>query len=350
MAGSAGVLVVVCTAMVTLPRLLGVTWPDVGARLASVQPLVLASLVALWAVSLLVHAPVLTAALPGLTTSQALRLNLAGSSVSNIIPFGGPAGMGLGYAMTRSWGIRSDAFASFTVASNLWNAVGKFVASGLILTAAAALGVALPAGTTKIVLSACVFVVVALASAFAVFCSERATAATGRGVGGIMLALHIGPAPSRCADWLLTTRGDLRTAVRSGWRRMTLGVATYLSLQASLMLACLAAVGAHAPVAVVVVAFAIERLISLAPVTPGAAGLAELGTAAALTWAGVAPADAAAGVLLYRIFMFAIEIPIGGLVVLVWLRRRRTFVATELRCESIDATGRESVPDAGVAA
>ena len=101
------------------------------------------------------------------------------------------------------------------------------------------------------------------------------------------------------------------------------GVLLYLLLQATLLGACLVAVGAGAGIAAVAVAFAIERLISLAPVTPGAAGVAELGTVAALHFFGIDPVAAAAGVLLYRILVFAIEIPVGGLVALVWWRRRR---------------------------
>jgi uncharacterized protein (TIRG00374 family) len=111
---------------------------------------------------------------------------------------------------------------------------------------------------------------------------------------------------------------------------MSVGVLTYLVLQALLLAACLAAVGAGATLPVVAVAFAIERLISLAPFTPGAAGVAELGTVAALHSFGVDPVAAAAGVLLYRILMFALEIPVGGLLALVWVRRRRTHGSPDL--------------------
>lgn len=330
-ASGVGLVAVAWAATASVPRLMGVTWSEIGARIASVPPGVLLLLLALWATSLLVHAPVLMAALPGLTLRQALTLNLAGSSVSNVLPFGGPAGMSLGYAMTRTWGFRSDAFASFTVATNLWNAVGKFLASIVVLTAAAALGVALPAGIASVVLSAGVFVILALGSAVATFCSERATAAVGRRLDRLLGLLHVGTSPARCSTWFAGMRADLLVAVRLGWRRMTLGVATYLFLQASLLFACLAAVGAHAGAAVVAVAFAIERLISLAPVTPGAAGLAELGTTAALTWFGVGPVEATAGVLLYRLFMFAIEIPVGGVLTLAWVRRRRAIAVDRER-------------------
>jgi uncharacterized protein (TIRG00374 family) len=129
--------------------------------------------------------------------------------------------------------------------------------------------------------------------------------------------------PGACFRWLVDSRRELVTAVRRGWRTMSVGVLAYLVLQAMLLAGCLTAVGSGATLAVIAVAFAIERLISLAPFTPGAAGVAELGTVAALHSFGIDPVTAAAGVLLYRILMFALEIPVGGLLALVWARRRR---------------------------
>jgi uncharacterized protein (TIRG00374 family) len=112
---------------------------------------------------------------------------------------------------------------------------------------------------------------------------------------------------------------------------MSLGVAAYLFLQGTLLYACLDATGAAAPVSAVAITFAIERLISLAPITPGAAGVAEVGAVAALTSLGVDPVSATAGVLLYRILMFAIDIPVGGLLAANWLlQNRRTALARHL--------------------
>lgn len=108
------------------------------------------------------------------------------------------------------------------------------------------------------------------------------TLAIGRRIGQVIGSFRPHAGPHGCAAWLLGTRKQLAAAVRRGWTVMSAGVVVYLVLQACLLLACLAAVGAGAPVSVVLIAFAIERLISLAPITPGASGIAELGTVAAL--------------------------------------------------------------------
>jgi uncharacterized membrane protein YbhN (UPF0104 family) len=322
--GSVAVTAVAGTLVAALPSLVGATWSAVGASLLRVPALVLAGMFVLWFLGLLVHVRVLVAAMPGLTGSQALRLNLSGSAVSNVLPLGGPAGMGLGYAMARSWGFASDRFASYTLATNVWNAVGKLVMGMSVLAVAALFGAALPSGLGRVVVSAVAVVAIGAVATAVAFRTERATLSVGRRLDlWISRVRPRGPEAPSCSQWMLSCRREFRDAVGAGWRSMSAGVLCYLLLQAALLFGCLAAVHAGASVKVVAISFAIERLISLAPITPGASGVAELGTVAALHSFGVDPVGAAAGVLLYRILVFAIEIPIGGAIALTWLRRAR---------------------------
>ncbi|MCW2787129.1 MAG: hypothetical protein JWP74_3646 [Marmoricola sp.] len=313
-----------------LPHLVGVSWSAIGATLGSIPVPVLLGLVALWFAGLGVHVIVLMAAMKGLTARQALALNLSGSAVSNLIPLGGPAGVGLGYGMARSWGFGCDQYASYTVATNVWNALGKFLMGTSVLATAALLGTGLPSGLGSVVLGATAFVAFGGGVAGLTLRTERTTVAAGQRVDRWIAAVRRhDEVTAVCSGWLLNSRRELGTAVRSGWKRMSLGVLCYLVLQAALLLACMAAVGAHVTVGVAVIAFAIERLISLAPITPGASGIAEIGTVAALHSFGVDPVAAAAGVLLYRTLMFGIQIPIGGAIGLGWLagvRRQRALL------------------------
>jgi putative heme transporter len=326
--------------MAALPRFVGVSWHAIGADVASVPLPLLGGLLLLWFAGLVVHLPVLMAAMPGLGARQALRLNLSGSAISNLVPVGGPAGMGLGYAMARSWGFKREAFTCYTVTTNLWNSVGKFTVGLVVLAVASLLDVGLPSALGVIVLSATTFMAVAAGVVVMTFRTERTTVRA----GGLLDRLHQALRPHTASDtwsvWLLASRRELGTCVRRGWKVMTAGVLTYLAMQAGLLLACLSAVGAGASVWVVAIAFAIERLISLAPITPGATGMAELGTVAALHSFGVDPVSAAAGVVLYRTLMFAVEIPIGGALTLQWLRGRQ-------RQHSIEPTEPLPGPSAG---
>ena len=89
----------------------------------------------LWATGLFVYSFVLTAALPGLSRQRALNLNLTGSAVANVLPFGGAAGMSLNYLMMRSWGFSTAGFSAYTLITNVWSVLLKLALPAVALTA-----------------------------------------------------------------------------------------------------------------------------------------------------------------------------------------------------------------------
>jgi uncharacterized membrane protein YbhN (UPF0104 family) len=99
---------------------------------------------------------------------------------------------------------------------------------------------------------------------------------------------------------------------------MVFGKVAYAVLQAGLLWMSLRMLGAEVNPAVVLAAFAVERVLSLAVLTPGATGVVEVGVTTVLVALHVEPTSAAAGVLLYRAFTFGMEIPVGGLSMLAW--------------------------------
>jgi len=118
--------------------------------------------------------------------------------------------------------------------------------------------------------------------------------------------------------------------VRGGWRRLSVGMALYTAALLGLMVACFAATGAGLPLGVVLTAFVLERLLTLAGLTPGGAGLVEVAVTGLLVSLGAGAATAAAGILLYRGLTMALEVPVGGTWLLAWAalrvrgRRQRT--------------------------
>ena len=70
-------------------------------------------------------------------------------------------------------------------------------------------------------------------------------------------------------------------------------------------------------------AFAVNRALTTAVVTPGGIGIAETGTLALLLGLGAPAPQATAGVLLFAAFTYALEIPLGGLAWAIVLTRRR---------------------------
>jgi glycosyltransferase involved in cell wall biosynthesis len=106
---------------------------------------------------------------------------------------------------------------------------------------------------------------------------------------------------------------------------MSLGITGYLALQAILLGWCLQLTGGGVSWQVVFAGFAVERALTVLPLTPGGIGVADLGLVGVLLALGGDPAGVAAGAVLYRAFVFAIEIPVGGGALALWLfLRRRT--------------------------
>jgi uncharacterized membrane protein YbhN (UPF0104 family) len=97
----------------------------------------------------------------------------------------------------------------------------------------------------------------------------------------------------------------------------------YVGLQAVLMWAALHAVGSSLQPHQVLAGFAVERVLTLAVVTPAGTGVAETGATAVLLALGADPVSAVTGVLLYRIFVVALEIPVGGAGIGLWMALRR---------------------------
>ncbi|HVI34699.1 MAG TPA: YbhN family protein [Gaiellales bacterium] len=300
--------------VIFLPKLTGARWDETTDRVEGVPLPQIWQLVAVWAAGLWMHTFVLRASLPGLGMRRALALNLGGSSVSNVLPLGGAAGVGLNYAMLRSWGYSRTQISSFAALSNLIVAVVKVMiaVAGLVALAAmpsVAADVAMPhermAATVVFGGVLAVAVVVAL----------LARTSWGRRRAEVVLG---------AVRQTMSTGAD---ALQRGWRLMTVGGVGYPALQALLLWLCLTSVDAHVSPLAVLMAYAVERLLTLVPLTPGGVGFVETAATATLVAFGADPAAAAAGVILFRVFSFLIEIPVGGVIAMVWLAGRRRAAA-----------------------
>ena len=316
-------LVVVLLSFV-MPKVTGAGWGAIVDLLQMLTARQVALLLGLWLLGLYAHTFLATAALPDLTHRQALQLNLSGSAVSNLVPFGGALGMGLNYAMVRSWGHGPGSFAPFTALTTLWNvlvklalpvvALGLLVVAGGLPTPGLALAALIAAGT---LLSVVVIVITALAS-------ERAAAFLGRCcqvVGTAALRLAHSPRQLSSEQAVLDLRHRMTSLLRRRWHRMLLGMTTYAVLQATLLWLILHMLGSSLGLVYVFAGFSFGRLLTLLVVTPGGVGIAETGSAALLVALGGDAAVVAAGTLLFSAITFALEIPVGGVCGLLWWRR-----------------------------
>jgi uncharacterized membrane protein YbhN (UPF0104 family) len=312
---------------VALPRVAQVEWAQIlsAARHLTLEQLALLGLV--WLTGLWVHTPALTAALPGLSHRRALLLNLTGSFVSNLLPLGGAAGTVANWRMARSWGFTPPAFARWALVTNLFDTLLKLTLPGVALCWLAAAGVEARGGV-----SAAAYLGLGLLTLVSVACwllarDDQAVRAIGRLADRAARRTRFLKPPSEgYAVQAAAFRRDSAALIARGWGRMAGGKLAYAALQAVLLWLCLRAIGATVSPAVILAAFAVERILSMAVVTPGATGVVELGMTGVLLAFHVDPVTAAAGVLLYRAFTFGMEIPVGGLSFLAWALRRRSSV------------------------
>jgi uncharacterized membrane protein YbhN (UPF0104 family) len=307
-----------------LPRVAGAQWSQIAAALGGLGLAQLALLTVVWLAGLWAQTPALAAALPGLSHRRALLLNLTGSFVSNLLPLGGAAGTVANWRMARSWGFTTAAFSRWAVLTNLVDTLLKLVLPGFALLWLAVAGVEAQGsvGTAAYVglglLTGSVLVVWLVAR------DDRAVHWLGRVADRVVARLRfVRPPAEGYAARAAAFRRDSAALVARGWGRMVGGKLAYAALQAVLLWLCLRMVGVPVHPAVVAAAFAVERILTMVAITPGATGFVELGMAGVLVAFHVEPATAAAGVLLYRAFVFGAEIPVGGLSMLAWSLRRR---------------------------
>ncbi|GGK76488.1 hypothetical protein Sme01_20860 [Sphaerisporangium melleum] len=303
-----------------------VSWQAIGAQFGALSWPMIGLMTALWLASLYAYTFVMTSGLPGLTHLQALTLNGAGSAVSNLLPFGGAAGVALTFAMAKGWGFAARPVVVYTLVTGIWNTLFRFIlpAVGII-----ALLVAGRIPDSKLVSAAwagagSILVLVAVVAAALYW--QRAADLLGRVLDAVLRVLprRFRPAEHYASEAIHRLRADTTEVVHRRWPGLSLGMVAFLVLQCLIMACCAVATGAYPGPAEIVAVFAVSRVLTSALVTPSGAGIMEGGVAAVLIAFGQ-PADAAiASAILFGFWTYTIEIPWGGLALGAWslLRRR----------------------------
>jgi putative heme transporter len=264
-------------------------------------------------------------ALPGLSLRQAFLESHASTAVGNLLPAGQAVGLGVTYRFYSSWGFGRGPIGLSLLLQGVWNnflklgmpvvAVGLLVASG---DAAGGLGPVAAVGVALFVL--------ALAGFAIGLSSESRAARLGGALATAAAAVRrLVRRPGRPA-WdrgAVAFRAQAISLLRRRWHWLTAAtLVSHLSLFLVLLLALRHVGVAESEVSWVeaLAAFALVRLLSAFPITPGGLGLVELGLAAALVLAGGEEAPVVAAVLVFRVLTLLLPIPIGA--VTWWLWRR----------------------------
>jgi putative heme transporter len=312
--------------VVVLPRVTGARWSQIAAVLGGLPPTAVAALAAVWAAGLWCYSFVLTGTVPGLSRPQAITVNVAGSAVSNLLPFGGAVGLATTFAMLGSWGFAPSTVGLSALVTGVWNLLAKLA---LPLVALLGLLVARDGATGRFAAAATVgagALALALALLGSALSSERIAVGLGRTAQAVGRAGLTVVRSGRTLHWdqgVPRWRQRVIGVVRDGWAAMTAGLVGFLGSQACLLYLSLHLAGARLGPAQVFAGYAFGRLLSALVITPGGVGITETGTAGLLVAFGGDPTVCAAGVLLFSGFAFFAEFPAGAAGYGLWLTRRR---------------------------
>jgi uncharacterized membrane protein YbhN (UPF0104 family) len=282
---------------------------------------------ALWLSSLWAYTFVMTSALPGLTRPQALTLNAAGSAVSNLLPFGGAAGVAVTFGMTRGWGFPNRPIVVYTLVTGVWNSLFRFILPAVGIVCLLASGKASNPTVAKAGWAGAVSILVLVVVVAAALYWDRAAACLGRTLDGLLLRVvphRFRPAEHVVSAAIQRLRADITEIIHRRWAGLSVGMAAFLGVQCLIMAACLIATGSYPGPAQTVAVFALSRVLTTALVTPSGAGIMEGGVAMLLIGAFGQPASgAAAAAVLFGFWTYTIEIPWGGLALGGWILLRK---------------------------
>lgn len=310
-----------------MPRL--ASYEDVWETIKAMTGLEIGTLAVVGVWNLVTYWFVMVAVLPGLRYREAAVVNQASTAVSNTMPAGGAIGVGVTYAMYTSWGFTPGEIALSALVSGIWN---NFVKLGMPILAVTLLAFTGGVSAAKVITA--VVGIGVLVGSIVVFGlilrSERLARIVGRRIGTIVSRLRALAGRSPTGDWGEAALGFRRRTIgllRTRWMGLT--VASLLS-HGSLfvvLLMTLRHVGVGQDVLTWVdalVAFAVVRLLSALPITPGGVGIVEAGLIVALQLAATVEVDAqiAAAVFVFRAVTYFLPIPLGAISYVVWRRNK----------------------------
>lgn len=277
----------------------------------------------LW--NVVTFAPPWRTAMPGLGLRRALVMTQASTAAASVVPGGEAVGLGLGFGMLRTWGFRSGAIAAAVAVVTAMNMLAK-----VLLPLAALVGLLVTGRQggllgllTVIGVGAIGLLLGAGIAAFRTDASTRVFAARLDRWRSRVPILRRRKASGRLPDRLSHFRSETFGLLRQRWfPLLAWTLVGHLAVFVVLIVA-LRAVGVSGDEVDFVEAFAawaLTRLLTAIPITPGGLGIVELGLTGALVAAGGANDEVVAAVLLYRLLTWLPPIVLGGAAALLWRR------------------------------
>ena len=292
-------------------------------------------LLALALIRLPIESSLYTATIPGLGFADGLLSYLASNTVADLAP--PPADLAVRFGMYKSLGVSTEAAGVGIIASGFFSIGARLVLPVIALVLVIATG---PADEETWVLAA--IGVSALVGGVALVAlilrSEKFTLRIGDRVGRVANRIAARFGKQLDADNLGTKASDFRIKIlgvlRTRWPRATAAVIGSHIMGYTILLASMRFIGisnSQVDWIDLLVAYAIVRLITLIPITPGGIGVAAAGYIVVL---GVGQDQGLANLIgaasfLTRIFVWLVPLLIGIGPLLMWRKRMKRQDATD---------------------
>jgi putative heme transporter len=319
-----GVALIAAVFAEVLPRI--ASYGSVAHRLATVSAPWALALAAAAAVDVLTAALPWLAVLPQLSFVGALSFTQASTAVTTVLPGGAPLGMAISFGFLRRLHVGRGQAAFAVALTGLWSQVSILVyplLGALLVFATGQLSGSTAAIAGASGAAAAVFVGLAVAAVRSQVGTLRLGDAAARAAARVARLLRR-PPPAWSGETLVRLRKEWLGVLRRRWPSLTAAtLANQLSAYV-LFEVCLRAVGisvATLPPSEAFLAWAIGRVISSLPLTPGGIGVVELGLIGSLVGFGAPHAHVVAAVLLYRALVIVPTLVVG-LLALLGLRPR----------------------------
>ena len=298
------------------------SYADAWAQIQGMTPLALALIGVSVLVMLVVYVWPYQAAIPGLPYKPAFVIRQTSFMISNTIPAGGAFGLAIQFAMLASYSVPVAAATAGIAVTSLWS---------LFMTLTLPVFGVLAALTTAQLESQWVWVaiagiaatVVSIVVMWLILRSEESARRIGN-LGNRMLS----PVNSRRANPIdavgmsIDLRNSTKDVVFDRWRWVTVSNYIVILAQFAVLWFAIEGVLGDAPTTLTLAgafaAFAISRMATMIPVTPGGLGTVDAALIALLTTFGLTNDEAVASALVWRACSWIPQVSLGVLTFIYW--------------------------------
>ena len=315
-----------------LPRI--TSYSSVGVSLAELSGRSIMILGGASVLNLVTYWPALILSLPGLRLREAAVVNQASTAVANTLPMGSALAVVVTFRILRGWGFTSSSITNQVVITGVWNLLVKLSLPVCAVVLSASSG-EIEGGWLQLTAAGGVCAAVLIVAGAAVLRSpsltRRVTLRIDHTISRIVDRFGSRHRPG-VTDWTDRARRQMRHVLRSDGPKLSAAVVVSHTSLFLVLLASLRGLGVGSEelsTTRALVGFALVRLLSAIPITPGGAGVVELGYVGFFGSGADSDvlAQITAAVLLFRAVTFVSPIALGG-VALALLSRRDPWAAT----------------------